>query len=150
MFQLMEAIPNVSMLRLGRVVIRSCVLLPATQLVEEKIKPMVNFMQLIQNWNYSMDTVLENATYVDNQLGIILQKITLFLPSKFQVYDLKKAERIYHISNTNKIIRNNGKSYYQLIILTSDKSYRRKNHLFSLRMWAKTPPDDHNHSSMQC
>ena len=47
--------------------------------------------------NYSMNTVLENATYVDNQLGIILYKNHLISTFKnFQVYDLSKADRIYH------------------------------------------------------
>ena len=77
--------------------------------------------------NYSMDTVLENATYVDNQLGIILYKNHLISTFKnFQVYDLTKAERIYHYIYTQKSYGMTVSRTSQLIILTSDKSYRRK------------------------
>ncbi len=55
--------------------------------------------------NYSMDTVLDNATYVDNQLGIVLYN-RLLRHTNFQIYDLTKAERIYHYVYTQKIIRN--------------------------------------------
>ena len=77
--------------------------------------------------NYSMDTLLENATYVDNQLGIILYKNHLISTFKnFQVYDLTKAERIYHYIYTQKSYGMTVSRTSQLIVLTSDKSYRRK------------------------
>ena len=77
--------------------------------------------------NYSMDTVLENATYVDNQLGIVLYKHHLLATYKnFQVYDLTKAERIYHYVYTQKSYGMTVSRTSQLIVLTNDKSYRRK------------------------
>ena len=77
--------------------------------------------------NYSMDTVLENATYVDNQLGIVLYKHHLLATYKnFQVYDLTKAERIYHYVYTQKSYGMTVSRTSQLILLTNDKSYRRK------------------------
>ena len=77
--------------------------------------------------NYSMNTVLENATYVDNQLGIILYKNHLISTFKnFQVYDLTKADRIYHYIYTQKSYGMTVSRTSQLIILTSDTSYRRK------------------------
>ena len=77
--------------------------------------------------NYSMDTVLENATYVDNQLGIVLYKHHLLATYKnFQVYDLTKAERIYHYVYTQKSYGMTVSRTSQLIVLTSDKSYRKK------------------------
>jgi len=77
--------------------------------------------------NYSMDTVLENATYVDNQLGIVLYKHHLLATYKnFQVYDLTKAERIYHYIYTQKSYGMTVSRTSQLILLTNDKSYRRK------------------------
>ena len=77
--------------------------------------------------NYSMDTVLENATYVDNQLGIVLYKHHLLATYKnFQVYDLTKAERIYHYIYTQKSYGMTVSRTSQLIVLTNDKSYRRK------------------------
>lgn len=77
--------------------------------------------------NYSMDTVLENATYVDNQLGIILYKHHLLATYKnFQVYDLTKAERIYHYIYTQKSYGMTVSRTSQLIVLTNDKSYRKK------------------------
>ena len=42
-----------------------------------------------------MDTVLDNATYVDQALGIILYKNHLILPKgALRVYDLKKAKQM--------------------------------------------------------
>ena len=77
--------------------------------------------------NYSMDTVLDNATYVDNQLGIVLYKHHLLATYKnFQVYDLTKAERIYHYVYTQKSYGITVSRTSQLILLTNDKSYRRK------------------------
>jgi len=77
--------------------------------------------------NYSMDTVLDNATYVDNQLGIVLYKHHLLATYKnFQVYDLTKAERIYHYIYTQKSYGMTVSRTSQLILLTNDKSYRRK------------------------
>ena len=77
--------------------------------------------------NYSMDTVLENATYVDNQLGIVLYKHHLLATYKnFQVYDLTKAERIYHYIYTQKSYGMTVSRTSQLIVLTNDKSYRKK------------------------
>ena len=77
--------------------------------------------------NYSMDTVLENATYVDNQLGIVLYKHHLLATYKnFQVYDLTKAERIYHYVYTQKSYGMTVSRTSQLIVLTNDKSYRQK------------------------
>ena len=77
--------------------------------------------------NYSMDTLLDNATYVDNQLGIILYKHHLLATYKnFQVYDLTKAERIYHYIYTQKSYGMTVSRTSQLILLTNDKSYRRK------------------------
>ncbi len=77
--------------------------------------------------NYSMDTVLDNATYVDNQLGIVLYKHHLLATYKnFQVYDLTKAERIYHYVYTQKSYGMTVSRTSQLIVLTNDKSYRRK------------------------
>ena len=77
--------------------------------------------------NYSMNTVLENATYVDKQLGIILYKNHLISTFKnFQVYDLTKADRIYHYIYTQKSYGMTVSRTSQLIILTSDTSYRRK------------------------
>ena len=77
--------------------------------------------------NYSMDTVLDNATYVDNQLGIVLYKHHLLATYKnFQVYDLTKAERIYHYVYTQKSYGMTVNRTSQLILLTNDKSYRRK------------------------
>ena len=77
--------------------------------------------------NYSMDTVLENATYVDNQLGIVLYKHHLLATYKnFQVYDLTKAERIYHYIYTQKSYGMTVSRTSQLILLTNDKSYRKK------------------------
>ena len=77
--------------------------------------------------NYSMDTVLDNATYVDNQLGIVLYKHHLLATYKnFQVYDLTKAERIYHYIYTQKSYGMTASRTSQLILLTNDKSYRRK------------------------
>ena len=77
--------------------------------------------------NYSMDTVLENATYVDNQLGIVLYKHHLLATYKnFQVYDLTKAERIYHYVYTQKSYGMTVSRTSQLIVLTNDKSYRKK------------------------
>ena len=77
--------------------------------------------------NYSMDTVLDNATYVDNQLGIVLYKHHLLATYKnFQVYDLTKAERIYHYVYTQKSYGMTVSRTSQLILLTNDKSYRRK------------------------
>ena len=77
--------------------------------------------------NYSMDSVLEDATYVDNQLGIVLYKHHLLATYKnFQVYDLTKAERIYHYIYTQKSYGMTVSRTSQLILLTNDKSYRRK------------------------
>ena len=77
--------------------------------------------------NYSMDSVLEDATYVDNQLGIVLYKHHLLATYKnFQVYDLTKAERIYHYIYTQKSYGMTVNRTSQLILLTNDKSYRRK------------------------
>ncbi len=77
--------------------------------------------------NYSMDTLLDNATYVDNQLGIILYKHHLLATYKnFQVYDLTKAERIYHYIYTQKSYGMTVSRTSQLIVLTNDKSYRKK------------------------
>ena len=77
--------------------------------------------------NYSMDSVLEDATYVDNQLGIVLYKHHLLATYKnFQVYDLTKAERIYHYVYTQKSYGMTVSRTSQLILLTNDKSYRRK------------------------
>ena len=77
--------------------------------------------------NYSMDSVLEDATYVDNQLGIVLYKHHLLATYKnFQVYDLTKAERIYHYVYTQKSYGMTVSRTSQLIVLTNDKSYRRK------------------------
>ena len=77
--------------------------------------------------NYSMDSVLEDATYVDNQLGIVLYKHHLLATYKnFQVYDLTKAERIYHYIYTQKSYGMTVSRTSQLIVLTNDKSYRRK------------------------
>ena len=77
--------------------------------------------------NYSMDTVLDNATYVDNQLGIVLYKHHILATYKnFQVYDLTKAERIYHYVYTQKSYGITVSRTSQLILLTNDKSYRRK------------------------
>ena len=77
--------------------------------------------------NYSMDTVLDNATYVDNQLGIVLYKHHLLATYKnFQVYDLTKAERIYHYIYTQKSYGMTVSRTSQLIVLTNDKSYRKK------------------------
>lgn len=77
--------------------------------------------------NYSMDTLLDNATYVDNQLGIVLYKHHLLATYKnFQVYDLTKAERIYHYVYTQKSYGMTVSRTSQLIVLTNDKSYRRK------------------------
>ena len=77
--------------------------------------------------NYSMDTLLDNATYVDNQLGIILYKHHLLATYKnFQVYDLTKAERIYHYVYTQKSYGMTVSRTSQLIVLTNDKSYRKK------------------------
>ena len=77
--------------------------------------------------NYSMDTVLDNATYVDNQLGIVLYKHHLLATYKnFQVYDLTKAARIYHYVYTQKSYGMTVSRTSQLIVLTNDKSYRRK------------------------
>ena len=77
--------------------------------------------------NYSMDSVLEDATYVDNQLGIVLYKHHLLATYKnFQVYDLTKAERIYHYVYTQKSYGMTVNRTSQLILLTNDKSYRRK------------------------
>lgn len=77
--------------------------------------------------NYSMDTLLDNATYVDNQLGIVLYKHHLLATYKnFQVYDLTKAERIYHYVYTQKSYGMTVSRTSQLILLTNDKSYRRK------------------------
>ena len=77
--------------------------------------------------NYSMDTVLENATYDDNQLGIVLYKHHLLATYKnFQVYDLTKAERIYHYVYTQKSYGMTVSRTSQLIVLTNDKAYRRK------------------------
>ena len=48
--------------------------------------------------------LLEDATYVDNQLGIVLYKHHLLATYKnFQVYDLTKAERIYHYVYTQNL-----------------------------------------------
>ena len=72
--------------------------------------------------NYSMDTVLDNATYVDNQLGIVLYKHHLLATYKnFQVYDLTKAERIYHYVYTQKSYGMTVNRTSQLILLTNDK-----------------------------
>ena len=77
--------------------------------------------------NYSMDSVLEDATYVDNQLGIVLYKHHLLATYKnFQVYDLTKAERIYHYIYSQKSYGMTVSRTSQLILLTNDKSYRRK------------------------
>ena len=77
--------------------------------------------------NYSMDTLLDNATYVDNQLGIVLYKHHLLATYKnFQVYDLTKAERIYHYIYTQKSYGMTVSRTSQLIVLTNDKSYRKK------------------------
>ena len=77
--------------------------------------------------NYSMDTVLDNATYVDNQLGIVLYKHHLLATYKnFQVYDLTKAERIYHYIYTQKSYGMTVSRTSQLMVITNDKSYRRK------------------------
>lgn len=77
--------------------------------------------------NYSMDSVLEDATYIDNQLGIVLYKHHLLATYKnFQVYDLTKAERIYHYIYTQKSYGMTVSRTSQLILLTNDKSYRRK------------------------
>ena len=74
-----------------------------------------------------MDSVLEDATYVDNQLGIVLYKHHLLATYKnFQVYDLTKAERIYHYVYTQKSYGMTVSRTSQLIVLTNDKSYRRK------------------------
>ena len=77
--------------------------------------------------NYSMDSVLEDATYVDNQLGIVLYKRHLLATYKnFQVYDLTKAERIYHYIYTQKSYGMTVSRTSQLMVITNDKSYRRK------------------------
>ncbi len=77
--------------------------------------------------NYSMDSVLEDATYVDNQLGIVLYKHHLLATYKnFQVYDLTKAERIYHYIYTQKSYGMTVSRTSQLMVITNDKSYRRK------------------------
>ena len=74
-----------------------------------------------------MDSVLEDATYVDNQLGIVLYKHHLLATYKnFQVYDLTKAERIYHYIYTQKSYGMTVSRTSQLMVITNDKSYRRK------------------------
>ena len=83
---------------------------------------------------YSMDTIFNKATYVDNQLGIVLYKNHLIVPlGSFKVYDLRKAERVYHyILNHKSYGKTVGRSS-QLIILSNDKSYRKKKTSFVIK-----------------
>ncbi len=74
-----------------------------------------------------MDTVLENATYVDNQLGIILyKKSPYFYIQNFQVYDLTKSWAYLPLYSHTKSYGSDLQVVLQLIISTSDKSYLRK------------------------
>ena len=72
----------------------SCILLQCFATRKGEDKAYNELYNAYPELNYSMDTVLENATYVDNQLGIVLYKHHLLATYKnFQVYDLTKAER---------------------------------------------------------
>lgn len=76
--------------------------------------------------NHSVDTLLDDATYCDKALGIILYKNHLITTYKnFQVYDLTKAERIYHYIYTQKSYGITVNRTSQLIVLSKDKTYRK-------------------------
>ena len=92
--------------------------------------------------NHSMDTVLGNATYVDQALGIILYKNHLIIPKgELRVYDLRKAKQMYHRILNHKSYGITTGSFSQLIILTNDKTYRKKKTSFPINNVGKETDD---------
>ena len=92
--------------------------------------------------NHSMDTVLGNATYVDQALGIILYKNHLIIPKgELRVYDLRKAKQMYHRILNHKSYGITTSSFSQLIILTNDKTYRKKKTSFPINNVGKETDD---------
>ena len=75
----------------------------------------------------NLDLLRTNATYADDETYVYIYKNHFFTTwSGLEVYDLTKAERIYHYIYTQKSYGMTVSRTSQLILLTNDKSYRRK------------------------
>ena len=75
----------------------------------------------------NLDLLRTNATYADDETYVYIYKNHFFTTwSGLEVYDLTKAERIYHYIYTQKSYGMTVSRTSQLMVITNDKSYRRK------------------------